>query len=205
MSEQAVQSQPRKGEAGRTLIQGTGPATGALIDPAAVGAPVALAPAPVQLKPIVPLKESQFTICHDAGGRFGRIWGAEVPDNVEVADLLEDAYWANKAPMFRRNDFIWVVNPSGRFVELRVRDTRTVGAGKDANRATVEITRVVEGAPVPGSVDVTPWEITFKGRDKKWCVVRASDKEIIREGFSMPDDADLMRRILAQDRAKRAA
>jgi hypothetical protein len=163
-------------------------------------------------KPIVrevrPLPVSAYTLINDSSGTFGRVWGATIPANVPWSDLLDDQFWAHKANAFSPMDTI-ILRHANReyYARLLVLELRTVGTSVEKNRVTVHVLERHDLKPADAGLDSyrALFEISHLGNEKKWCVIRVADRTIVHEGFGSVDDAQLARRMAAQQVAQREA
>src|SRR5712671_551817 len=179
--------------------------------PLAHSAPAATAPAPTA-KPIVrevrPLPVSAYTLINDSSGTFGRVWGATIPANVPWSDLLDDQFWAHKANAFSPMDTI-ILRHANReyYARLLVLELRTVGNSVEKNRVTMHVLERHDLKPADAGLDSyrALFEISHLGNEKKWCVIRVADRTIVHEGFASVDDAQMARRMAAQQVAQREA
>src|ERR1700732_718029 len=122
MSDQAVQTQPRKGEA-RPAAETTAPQP---------SLPAAAAPLnPRGVPPAErPLAENRIKLAHASMADVGNIWIATTVLDTPWEKVCDDAFWANKARDFRSGDRIWVYTDDMTYAgEILIQKTWTFGAG----------------------------------------------------------------------------
>jgi hypothetical protein len=121
-----------------------------------------------------------------------RVKGAEFARNIHRAtpeastqfkDVLEPAYWAHVAQKFALYDVIEVIPEGGAwYAQLLV-----VGCSKlHAKTQTLLFTKLSE---VKEPEDKAAFRVEFKGPQRKWAVIRASDKAYVQEGLDSKEDA----------------
>lgn len=134
--------------------------------------PEPLARNPNVPRSIPPLLMSRFAI---AEFRNMRKWIC-VPENVPIERVIETDFWSQIANSLAVCDVIEVhTDDRAYYAEVYVRD-------KGRNWAKVEVLRHIK---FDSAVDDTPidpgYEVKFKGPVNKWCVIRKSDGEIIKD------------------------
>jgi hypothetical protein len=111
-------------------------------------------------------------------------WQIAVDPGTALADVLKPDFWAHVGRSLKPCDHIEVIAEDfSWFAELIVLEA-------DRTWAKVAALRFVE---LQGQSVQTPdaeYEITFKGPDKKHCVVRKSDKKIMVQGIALKVDAE---------------
>lgn len=123
----------------------------------------------------------------------GRVRPAEFVRNVHRAtpeastqfkDVLESSYWAHVAKGFALHDKIEVI-PEGSawYAQLLV-----VGCSKlHAKVQTLYFVKLTQESKE--KKDESKFSVEFKGPQRKWSVIRASDKSYAKEGFDNKEDA----------------
>jgi hypothetical protein len=106
------------------------------------------------------------------------IWHIIVAHDVVLEELLHPDYWRNVAAKVKLGDRIEVeLEDSSAFFEFYVKD-------RGSNWLRLALMREVrfsdDAVELPENPDYTT---TYKGRIKKWCIIRNVDNQILREGF----------------------
>lgn len=104
---------------------------------------------------------------------------------VSIDDVVRSEYWSHAARLFHPSDRIEVIPEDGAFfAELLVTNV-------DLNRVkVVELRRVILQEQVElqdGLAD--DYEVKWRGNIKRHCVLRKSDKKIIKEDFASGKEA----------------
>jgi hypothetical protein len=185
MSEQAVQTQPRKGE-GRMPQEATAAPTQAM---------------PPLVKPKA-LPEHRIKLSHAAERDIGNIWYATVTNDMTFEDCCQDEVWANKARDFRAGDSI-IVHPDNMHWrgELWVQKTWSFGASAINNRAAVAQWHYVHKGAPEDHPRVGEFEVVHLGPHLKWCLRRMDNQTVVAEGYTTQDDAVRARRGIMASRA----
>lgn len=114
------------------------------------------------------------------------VWTAMAREGITEQELLEPSYWAHNAEKMKMGDRIEVESEDGSvFYELYV---KAVGR----NWAQVLVMRKFEissSAELPE--EQKEFDIKFKGRISKWCVVRIKDNAMLTEGLESKEEAAL--------------
>jgi hypothetical protein len=118
------------------------------------------------------------------GAEFQRaVWTVTVEDDVKKDDLLIDQFWAHVAHKFRQYDKIEVRTDDARFfAELLV-------IAAERNWAKVIFTNFVEIKQNQKDEPESPYEIAHKGPHMKFCVIRKSDRHMLKEGCQTRKEA----------------
>lgn len=118
---------------------------------------------------------------------------ARPPEGTTLADILNPDFWAHVARQFRQGDLIEVYPKDGTFyAELFVAECRKVGMINALRLVKVSYTPLVEepqGKGDGGSASFNPYEIVYRGPEKKHTVTRRVDKAIVSEGHATKQDA----------------
>ena len=104
--------------------------------------------------------------------------------STQIKDVLDPAYWAHVAKGFALYDIIEVVPEGGAwYAQLLV-----VGCSKlHAKTRTLMFVKLGEGQK--DKEPNTAFVVEFKGPQRKWSVIRVSDKSYAKEGFDSKEDA----------------
>lgn len=135
-------------------------------------------------------KKEEVVICDPARvnlvEQVRQDWVVDVADGVSLAKCLMPEFWSHKSQYFKPFDHI----------ELRADDgtwtADLVVLGCDRNWARVHLKH--EYKLTTSDVSMTQakkHEIKFKGSHLKFCVIRLSDQQIVREKCNTEDDARL--------------
>ncbi len=134
-----------------------------------------------QLKSSSPIKESNFK-----PAEFTRIvYYAIVEASVRAADLKKPDYWAHVAQSLKQGDRIEVEAEDGSyFAELFVQDVGRTWV-KVAVLREIQLDNTAKELPQ----ELKEYDVTYKGKISKWCVVRLGDQSLVYEGGNMKQDA----------------
>lgn len=107
--------------------------------------------------------------------------------------ILSDEYWAHASQQIKAGDLIEVVNDTEDFfMELYVQQ---VGRGY----AKVALLREFSLSDVVAQPDDDPdYEVAWKGPTLKWCGIRKSDGEKIKEGMEKEEAQEWLKQYLKQ-------
>jgi hypothetical protein len=98
-------------------------------------------------------------------------------------DLLEPEYWSHVAAQFKPYDRLEVrVDDETFFAEYLV-----LSCGRTWAKVLELSFKSLDSAPVTTEGDMDEFIITWKGPALKWCVIRESDKEIIKDKLEKDD------------------
>jgi hypothetical protein len=104
--------------------------------------------------------------------------------STQFKDVLDPAYWAHVAKGVALYDTIEVVPDGGAwYAQLLV-----VGCSKLHVKVQTLIFVKLNGKDEKPATDA-PFAIEFKGPQRKWSVIRVSDKSYAKEGFDSKEDA----------------
>jgi hypothetical protein len=160
--------------------------------------PAAAPPAP---RPMRPLPERFIRAINSSEGDFGTVWGATIPIGTPWEHVIQDEFWAMRAPSMHEWDTIHARDEGGNYYAiLLVRKLRTEGMQRGVNRATVQVLTRYDLNPVSTNVDVSDIEVAYRGRDDKWCLIEATTKVMLQRGFAEPNDAIRAREVIGHNR-----
>lgn len=134
------------------------------------------------------LSVTEFT---DSGAEYiRRIFRASPPAGTTVDDILEPAYWVHIAAKLKPDggDIIEVLPEDKAFyAELLVLSASKIHA------KVVPIVAVKLASAVSKKSEPTPkgFEISFKGPQRKWSIIRKADKVVVQEKFQNKVDAEI--------------
>jgi hypothetical protein len=112
------------------------------------------------------------------------VWHVTTEAETPLDAVLDPKYWAGCASKMRSRDRIEVEAEEGTyFAELMVLDVGRASAQVVLMRKVEFKANTVSGA------DLGDFEVTWRGVDKKWCVVRKSDKRVQRDGLETKQQA----------------
>jgi hypothetical protein len=111
-------------------------------------------------------------------------WIVNAEPGHTLADVLRPSYWAHMAQQMNHYDHIEVRAEEGTWVAglLVVQVDRTFAKVVLLWEKNLESTETVDGDP--GHV------VEWKGPQRKFAVIRMSDRELIRDGFKNRDEAN---------------
>jgi hypothetical protein len=105
------------------------------------------------------------------------VWFAVLEEGTKFEEILDPAYWAHNAAKLRIGDRIEVAPDDGSFfAELIVR-------AQGNQFAKVALLRKVDLEPTTETSALDGFEVQWKGQQRKHCVVRLRDKQVVSEGF----------------------
>lgn len=125
-----------------------------------------------------------------------RIKGAEYARNThraypeataQLKDVLDPSYWSHVAAKFALYDVVEVIPDGGAwYAQLLV-----TGCSKQHAKMSVLLAQKlrVEEAPKQEDAPKPKFVVEFKGPQRKWSVIRTSDKAYVKEGFDSKEDA----------------
>ena len=100
--------------------------------------------------------------------------------------LLEPGYWVHVASKFRAGDKIEVFPEGGEYyAELLV----VSGSRIHAKVVPLQVKHLSAAKVAGGPKTADPFKIEHKGSLHKWSVIRASDKEYVKDGFATREEA----------------
>lgn len=110
-------------------------------------------------------------------------WSADAPENAAWADVLKSDFWTHVAAMVEaqrvaRHHLITVTHKGEQFVG----QVKVLAAG--SGTLTVEECWVKEFARNKAKADFEGFEISWKGPQRKWEVVRKQDGEVVKKGLA---------------------
>lgn len=111
-------------------------------------------------------------------------------DGTEIEDIMRPEFWAHVGRVLRPFDLIEVVFNNGqRFLELVVMDAGPLWA-KVAIKTDIDLASAKkEAGEVRDEVEANAqYRVEWKG-GAKWCVIRASDNEIIERNLASKEEA----------------
>jgi len=116
---------------------------------------------------------------------------ARPPEGTTLADILNPDFWAHVARQFRQGDLIEVYPKDGTFyAELFVAECRKVGMINVLRLVKISYTPLTEEPQEKAKTESSnPYEIVYRGPDKKHTVTRRADKVIVSEGHATKQDA----------------
>jgi hypothetical protein len=119
-----------------------------------------------------------------------REWVANIELGVSVEDIQDPAYWALVAKKISPYDHIEARAEDGSWIAF------LIVTGCDRTWAKVAVDRVVRltTSDVSMSQADAKHRLEWKGPMRKWTVIRASDSEVVRDGFTEKDQARLWMR-----------
>lgn len=110
-------------------------------------------------------------------------WVANVPQDCTIEDIKRPDFWSLMAARLKPYDRIEVRADDGTWLA----EVIVIGCDRTWAKVNVlntyKLTGVEEAAKETGSL-----EFKFKGPGKKWCIIRKSDGEILREGIQTKDE-----------------
>lgn len=116
-------------------------------------------------------------------------WTVTVEAGTSLEDVANPAFFANIAAKLHPYDHIRVRIDTGEYYAvLLVLDCGRAWA-KTFVLSKHDLTKNHDEGPSAGADK--DYLIKFQGPHKKWCVIRKSDKEVIKEGCSAERDANL--------------
>lgn len=140
------------------------------------------------------LKEDRFKLAEHERNMFAIV----PPHGTPLEALLEPSFWANVARFLQPWDHIEVRAEDGTYwCELLVMDSGN-GWAKVQTLSHVELDAVAVGA----QTEDHGLRVEWKGPHKKHCVIRESDKAMLKDGFSKKAEAHAW--ITGQIRARAA-
>lgn len=105
------------------------------------------------------------------------------PEGTTLEEMLDPAYWGHVSARFHQYDRIEVVPQGGAFyAELLVTNCSLV-------HAKVAVLHVKELQPLVKEEADKDFSIEFKGPNRKWSVLRAGDKAIVKDVFTSKEEA----------------
>ena len=129
-----------------------------------------------------------------APGRFSETehknhsWTITVEDGTSIEDVLNPAFLANVAHNLRPYDIIHVrVDSDEWYTQLLVVDC---GRNWAKMIKLLEVKLAYEGEEPPVGVHTGLFTVEFKGQHNKWCVIRQSDKALIKEQCASKQEAN---------------
>jgi hypothetical protein len=143
-------------------------------------------------KQTAPLVLKRFQTLNFSARDWGNTHGITVPAGTTLEDVLAPEYWALVAPSLRVGDWIRVLTDDSAWEALlTVRQVSGPGAGRQNNRALIaELEFWTFDEPLSDTATrPTTHRVEYKGTHLKWCVVRASDGEVVKEGCGTEDEA----------------
>jgi hypothetical protein len=197
MSDQAVHTQPRKGEAKAEparVMEGA---------PAVAAQPPMPPPNPRSIPQAErPLAENRIKLAHASMADVGNIWIATTVLGTPWEKVAEDEFWSNKARDFRSGDRIWVYTDDMTYEgEIIVKKTWTFGAGAVNNRAEIHVRSFSVMSRPSDHPRVGEFEIVHLGPHMKWCLRSTISKKVVSEGHMTQEDAERARRSALASRA----
>lgn len=121
---------------------------------------------------------------HDAE-HARRQWTAVVPEGTTIEDIKEPSYWAHVSNRVKQMDRIEIFcEDAAWWAEVLVVESLRAAAKVAVLNHLVlskEEISVIEADP--------EYEVAYKGPVKKHCIIRLSDKVIVKEGIALKDDA----------------
>ena len=104
--------------------------------------------------------------------------------SAELKDLLDPGYWAHVAAEFTNGDMIEALPEGGAWYAQLI----VVGCSKQHARvAVVSMTKLRSAEEAPK--DKPAFTAEFKGPQRKWSVIRTSDKSYVKEGLDSKEEA----------------
>lgn len=123
-------------------------------------------------------------------------WSVTPDDGTPFDDMLVPVYWTNVARKFKPGDKIRVHAPDGTYyAELYVRSADRLAA------SVVVLNKMDFGGADVQEAPSDDLAVKFRNHRAGWGVIRLSDKEVVKDGFTTRELADEWLR----DRRKRAA
>lgn len=113
------------------------------------------------------------------------IFTATPEPGTSIEEVIKDTYWSHAARLFHPSDRIEVIPEDGAyFLELLITNV-------DMNRVRViELRRVILQESVELQEDLAKdYEVKWRGNIKRHCVMRKSDKKLIKENFNTGKEA----------------
>lgn len=109
-------------------------------------------------------------------------------------DLEDFEFWKNVSAQCRNSDLIEVVSAANEFfAQCLVINTTDKGANIHVLHFVPLVKEVAKTAAKTKTI--APYKVEYKGDSNKYCVVRTSDKELIKTGF---ETKELAQEALAQ-------
>lgn len=132
------------------------------------------------------------------------IWSVSLEEGTPFEALMDPAFWAHVSAKLRPRDRLEVEPEDGSFyAELIVLDAGKLYA-RVAVLLKVDLGSIEVSADFPREL-----EVKFRGVNQKWCVVRRSDKSVLKFGLETSEQAiswamENWKNILAGIKADRA-
>ena len=138
-----------------------------------------------------PITQARFQTLQFSARSWGNTHGITVPAGTPFEEVLQPDYWALVAPSLLNGDWIRVLTDDGTYEALiTVRAVSGPGAGRQNNRAIVARLSFWTFEPVADpSVRPMTHRVEYKGTHLRWCIVRSSDNEAVKDGFGTEDEA----------------
>jgi hypothetical protein len=138
-----------------------------------------------------PITQARFQTLQFSARSWGNTHGITVPAGTNFEDVLEPNYWALVAPSLLNGDWIRVLTDDGSYEALiTVRAVSGPGSGRQNNRAIVAKLQFWTFDPViDPAVRPTSHRVEYRGTHLKWCVIRNSDGEPVKDGYTSEDEA----------------
>lgn len=111
-------------------------------------------------------------------------WVANAPEGCTVDDIKEQGFWSLMAHLMKPYDRIEVRADDGTWMAELV----VVGCGRNWAKVHILNHYKLSSATEEMKGD-SEFRVEFKGPQKKWCIIRNSDDEFIREGIASKDEA----------------
>lgn len=139
---------------------------------------------------IVPSIEARLKIQHASDCDMGNVHALTTQHGTPFEHVLEPEFWANIAHKLRPGDTVNVhTDDMSYYAQLYVRGVGAQGSLKLPNRADVEVLLLKEWGPAKKELKDKHHEVKFMGPHTKWCVIRISDQQMVKEGFATSDEA----------------
>lgn len=119
------------------------------------------------------------------------VWRGICPHGTPIEAILDPEYWAHITKQLRPLDRIEMVSEDHAwFAELIVLRVADVSAKvKLTNLVRLQDVPVVQVAPEPPAPANQAFKIEWKGNNKRFTVIRESDKAALKDGFASKDEA----------------
>lgn len=116
-------------------------------------------------------------------------WVANIPFGVTVEDISNPGFWAHIATQMKPYDHIEARSEDGTWIAY------LVVTGCDRAWAKVAVDRVLKLTTADVALTQAPQhEVTWKGPQYKFSVIRLSDSEMIKNGFLTKEEAQVWMR-----------
>lgn len=121
------------------------------------------------------------------GAEFARNAHRATPEgSTQLKDVLDPAYWSHVAAKFAVYDIIEVIPDGGAwYAQLLI----TACSKQHAKVSVLNMTKLRETPVVEPKGEAPKFVVEFKGPQRKWSVIRTSDKAYVKEGFDSKEDA----------------